>query len=88
MNNSFTTLDAYLAGYLSLKGFMPELIQQGPKVVFSFKDTPDLNQAISAYNAGEEVEAFRFVMSVKTLKSRIFSLRKNKDTYHGPETKR
>ncbi len=75
----FTTLDAYMAGFLVLRGFTPELIEQGPKVVFSFIRTDALLDALSQYNAGATVEAVRFALTIKTLKSQIFSLRRNKD---------
>ena len=75
----FTTLDAYLAGFLVLSGFKPDLIEQGPKVVFSFTKTDALLDALSQYNAGATVEAVRFALTIKTLKSQIFSMRRNKE---------
>ena len=41
----FTTLDSYVAGYLTLRGFQPELVDQGGKVVFVFESCDGLNQA-------------------------------------------
>ncbi len=74
-----TTLDAYTAGWLTLKGFTPQLIDQGNKIVFCFYATPELFQSINEYNSGASIEAIRFTLAIKTLKSQIFSLRKNND---------
>ena len=74
----FTTLDAYLSGYLTLRGFIPELIQQGEKIVFSFDATEDLYLTISEYNTGARVEASQLALATKALKSQIHSLRRGK----------
>ena len=77
---TFTTLDAYLSGYLALKGFKPHLVFQPgkDKVVFSFQNTPELLEVISEYNQGGKVEALNFAVTIKALKSQIHS-RRNKD---------
>ena len=83
-DNTFTTLDAYLAGFLSLQGFLPELIQEKTnKIVFAFDFSEKLHQAIIEYNSGACVEASRLALAVKTLKSQIHSMRKNKAEQHG-----
>lgn len=74
----FTTLDAYLSGYLTLKGFNPELIEQGNKVVFCFDASETLYKSIAEYNNGARIEASRLALATKALKSRIHSLRRNK----------
>ena len=84
----FTTLDAYTAGYLFLNKFTPELIQQGSKVVFCFDATDELYQSISEYNSGATVEAVRFTLAIKNLKSQIFSMRRNKENWQGNTEKR
>lgn len=71
----FTTLDAYLSGYLALKGFIPKLINQGDKVVFSFDASDELYKAIAEYNSGAMVEAIRFALVVEDLKSQVFLLK-------------
>jgi hypothetical protein len=78
LNKVFTTLDAYLAGYLSLKEFIPKLIEQGEKVVFCFDASDELYNAIAEYNAGAKIEASRLALATKALKSQIHSLRRNK----------
>jgi hypothetical protein len=75
---AFTTLDAYIGGFLTLKGFTPQLIQQGQKIVFCFESSESLHKAISEYNNGAMIEASRLAFAIKTLKSQIFSLRRNK----------
>jgi hypothetical protein len=67
---TYTTLDAYQAGFLTLK-------------VFTQSD--DLLRGLADYNAGAVVEAARFAFSIKTLKSQIHSMRKNKGVYFAKE---
>ena len=74
----FTTLCAYTSGYLYLKEFTPELIQQGEKVVFVFPASDELYKELSNYNSGALVEASRFAGAIKNLKSQIHSVRRNK----------
>lgn len=75
----FTTLDAYLSGYLVLKECTPSLIQEdnSNKIVFVFPATEELYTEITNYNNGAKVEAVRFALAIKGLKSKIFSLRRN-----------
>ena len=75
----FTTLDAYLSGYLVLKNFIPKLIEQGEKVVFSFDASDELYKTINEYNSGALVEASSLALATKALKSQIHSLRRNKE---------
>lgn len=77
----FTTLDAYLSGYLALKGFKPNLISQPgrDRIVFSFKSTPELLDTINEYNRGGEIEALHLAVTIKALKSQIHSTRRSKD---------
>jgi Domain of unknown function (DUF5659) len=84
----FTTLDSYTAGYLTLKGFIPHLIQQGSKIVFCFDSSEDLYKALHDYHGGARVQAVRFALAVKTLKSQIHSLRRNKEEYYAEEKAR
>lgn len=84
VENIFTTLGAYLSGFLVLKGFTPSLIPQdnGNKIVFAFHATGSLCKEISNYNTGAKVEADRFVLAIKNLKSQIFLLRRRKENEH------
>jgi hypothetical protein len=88
MQSIYTTLDAYQAGFLTLKNHFPDLIEQSSKVVFSFTATYTLYHDIADYNAGAVVEALRLAMAVKSQKSRIHSMRKNNDYVIRQEVKR
>jgi hypothetical protein len=75
----YTTLDAYQAGFLTLRGFTPKLIDQNGKIVFVFTQSDKLLKELAEYNSGAVVEASRFAFAIKTLKSQIHSLRRGKD---------
>jgi hypothetical protein len=73
----YTTLDAYRAGFLKLQGHEPSLaMEQNSKVVFCFPLSDKLVADISAYENGAMVDAIRFSMAVKSIKTMIFSLKK------------
>jgi hypothetical protein len=72
----YTTLDAYQAGFLTLRGFTPQLVNQNDKIVFVFIESDELLQALADYNAGALVEASKFAFTIKPLKSQIHSLRR------------
>ena len=74
----YTTLDAYQAGFLTLKGHPPKFCAQGDKIVFLFQADKDFYKDLTAYNCGEMVEASKFAMVIKGLKTQIHSLRMNK----------
>lgn len=78
MKNAYSTLDAYQAGFLALRGHSPSLTAQGDKVVFLFESSEGLYKDLTDYNTGALVEASRFAMTIKSLKSQIFGLRMNK----------
>ncbi|CAG1065990.1 hypothetical protein BAC1_01587 [uncultured bacterium] len=73
----YTTMDAYQAAYLVIHGHAPELLHEGPKVIFAFKSTPTLFKDISDYQSGSRVEALRLANTIKILKSQIFAKKKN-----------
>lgn len=79
----YTTLDAYQAGFLTLRGFTPTLVDQNGKIVFVFIQAEGLLKELANYNAGAVVEAARFAFAIKTLKSQIYSMRKNKEGFGG-----
>jgi hypothetical protein len=81
----YTTLDAYLAGFLALRGHIPQLVNQRGKVVFLFLQSEELLAKLTDYNTGAEVEAARFAFMIKTLKSQIHSMRKNKENFIAKE---
>lgn len=79
----YSTLDAYQAGFLVLRQFIPQLVDQNGKIVFVFVQTDELLRALDDYQCGAVVEAARFAFAIKTLKSRIHSTRRNKEDFHG-----
>jgi len=79
----YTTLDAYQAGFLALRGFTPKLVDQNGKIVFVFIQSDELLKELAEYNAGALVEASRFAFAIKTLKSQIHSTRRNKENFNG-----
>ncbi len=81
----YTTLDAYQAGFLTLKKHTPDFIDQQGKIVFVFTQSDQLLQDLADYHAGAVIEAVRFAFAIKTLKSQIHSLRKNKENFNGSE---
>lgn len=81
----YTTLDAYQAGFLTLKKHIPDFIDQQGKVVFVFIQSAELLRDLTDYNAGAVVEASRFAFAVKTLKSQIHSMRREKETHNDKE---
>ena len=76
---TYTTLDAYVAGFLTLRKHIPDFIDQNGKFVFVFIQSDELSQDLDDYNAGAVVEAAKFAFAIKTLKGQIHSLRKEKD---------
>lgn len=87
----FTTLDAYLSGYLVLKGFQPTLLSAkgAEKIVFAFHSTPELFESINDYNSGAMVGALHLAVTIKGLKSRIHSIRRydNEQRYYSSDSK-
>lgn len=76
MIRAYTTYDAYLAGYLALKGYSPRLqLQSNNRVIFNFTESPNLQSEIMNYNSGAIIEAVRFTLSIKSLKNQIFSMK-------------
>lgn len=71
----YTTLDAYQAGFLILKGFNYEIIWHEDKFVFAFSASNALYQAIAGYNSGAMVEAVSFALAAKNAESQILSAR-------------
>ncbi len=77
----WTTLDAFISAYLVTQGFNPSLISQNNnrKIAFSFPATPELYKALNAYNSGALIAASKFALTVKSLKSQIFSMKTNNE---------
>lgn len=75
---SYTTLDAYRAGFLKLKGHEPTLIEQGDKIVFAFSSSDSLKKDIAEYENGAVVDAFKFSLAIKSVKTEIHMMRERR----------
>lgn len=73
-HNRFTTLDIYLAAYLSLNGCRPDLVTQGGKVIFAFPHQ-DANRLIEQFNSNSLVAVADFTTAVKTLRGRMLQVK-------------
>jgi hypothetical protein len=82
--SSYSTLDAYVAGFLSLKGHHPKLADQGGKIAFVFQLTAGLRRSLEEFNSGATVKASAYVFEIKSLKSRIHEVRREKGSYREP----
>ncbi|MGA3172937.1 MAG: DUF5659 domain-containing protein [Syntrophorhabdales bacterium] len=82
--STFSTLDAYLAGFLSINGCKPTLkTERSGKIAFHFEASDTLYQRISEYNAGATCVALQLALTVKNLKSQIFSRRSDDEKNDG-----
>lgn len=88
MNKVYTTLDAYQAGFLSLKGHSIKFVDQNGKVVFVFKANEALYKDLADYTSGAFVEASRFAIAIKALKSQIYALRMKKGEGYAERTQK
>jgi hypothetical protein len=75
--NRFTTLDVYLAAYLTLNGCAPDLEVQGGKVVFSFLQSQDIYLFLQQFNGNAPVAVADFTIAVKTLRGRMLEARRS-----------
>jgi hypothetical protein len=67
----FTTLDVYLAAYLSLNGCRIALEVQSGKVIFVFSQSREVNQFLEKFNSNTPVAVADFATAVKTLRGRM-----------------
>ena len=69
----YRTLDVYLASWLILQGFTPTLQNENSRVVFCFSSSKRLLEALLKFNDGATVDVQKFTFTIKTLKSQMFS---------------
>lgn len=76
MNNNFGTADLYLASTLHSLGFKIDGVKtEGKKLLFLFIDRNDREEIIRQfYNGDLQVNALKFVDSIRNLKSLTFNL--------------
>lgn len=73
--NTFSTLDIYLASFLSLHDFEPVLEIRNNKVVFLFEAGSDLYRLLSLYNSNSQVPVADFVTTAKVLRGKMLTLK-------------
>lgn len=81
--DTFSTLDAHISGYLSLRGYKADLIDQTGKIVFVFRNSDSLQQALTDFHSGFKVEACLLVAATKALKGRVHDMRRDKGNSYG-----
>jgi hypothetical protein len=75
MAKVFTTLDLYLASFLSLNNLEPKLEIHGGKVLFAFEATADLYRMMTHFNENVPVPVTDFVTAVKVLRGKMLTVK-------------
>ncbi len=80
MEKIFSTMDVYVTAYIYLTtDVYPTLKNYKGKVSFNFPLTGEVIQSINNYNTGKKIEALKFSLTIKNLKSQIFSLKNQEE---------
>ncbi len=74
---NFSTLDIYLASYLSLHQQEPLLELKTGKVVFTFPATDSLYRLMNDYTGNAVVAVADFVTVIKALRGKMLSAKEN-----------
>lgn len=80
---TFSSLDVYLVGYLSLNGFHYEIELRNGKAVFIFEQSDDLYRHVSLFNSNEPVNILDFTTQVKMARGRMLAAKENAGNRHG-----
>lgn len=84
----FTTMDAYVGGFLILRGFPPELVEESTgKISLRWEATNALYQALNDLNNDVPVAAMSLLSAVKALKGRVITMKKMRNYEHGQYSK-
>lgn len=75
MAKIFTTLDIYLASFLSLYNLEPKLETRGGKVLFALEATADLYRIMTHFNEKAPVPVGDFVTVVKVLRGKMLTMK-------------
>lgn len=70
---AFSTLDIYLASFLSLHDQEVILELQNGKVVFTFESTDSLYRLMNNFNSNEEIPVLDFTTVIKTLRGKMLT---------------
>jgi len=72
-NGKVPTLDLYLAAYLELRGFTPEVTLQGTRAVFEFPATKEVRRLTKEYNNNPTISILDYVSIVRKLKAQMLA---------------
>ncbi len=75
----FTTLDIYLAGFLTLNGLSPKLEVRNARIVFTFEANDQLYRLMNLFNGNVNVPVADFVTIVKTLRGKMLTAKEDID---------
>ena len=71
----FTTLDIYLAGFLSLQKIAPTLEVKNGRVVFTFEANDQLYRLMNLFNGNANVPVADYVTVIKTLRGKMLTVK-------------
>ena len=74
---TFSTLDIYLASFLSLHDVHPKLENNNGKIVFTFDATDTVYRLMNRYNSNEPVPVADFVTAIKTLRGKMLTAKES-----------
>jgi hypothetical protein len=70
---TFSTLDIYLASFLSLHNQDVILELQNGKVVFTFESTDTLYRLMNQFNSNEELPVLDYTTAIKSLRGKMLT---------------
>jgi hypothetical protein len=73
----FSTLDIYLASFLSLHNLEPTLEDRHGKIIFVFTASDDLYRLLNQFNSNEFVPVNDFTTRVKTLRGKMLTAKES-----------
>jgi len=89
---TFSTLDIYLASFLSLHDQDVFLELRNGKVVFTFESTDTLYRLMNDFNSNENVPVADYTTAIKTLRGKMLTAKEGMNGYekgngHGYQTR-
>jgi hypothetical protein len=74
---TFSTLDIYLASFLTLHDQEVTLELQNGKVVFTFESTDTLYRLMNDFNSNEDVPVLNYTTVIKTLRGKMLTAKES-----------
>jgi hypothetical protein len=78
---TFSTLDIYLASFLSLHDQDVILELQNGKVVFTFESTDSLYRLMNDFNSNEDVPVADYTTAIKALRGKMLTAKEGMNGY-------